>query len=157
MRLTDLSPEKRREAFLDRLRKDPNIAKAARAVGYTRQRMYQMRDEDPAFAEAWNEALLEAIDMAEGEVYRRGVKGTLKPVYQGGAKVGTIREYSDTLLIFLLKAHKPEKYRETSRQELTGPDGGPIQTQGQVIVYIPDNNRDTPAGGAADEVPGESG
>lgn len=36
-----------------------------------------------------------------------------------------IREFSDTLAIFLLKAHKPEKYRE--RYEHTGPGGGPIQ------------------------------
>lgn len=36
-----------------------------------------------------------------------------------------VREYSDTLAIFLLKAHKPEKYRE--RHEHTGPNGGPIQ------------------------------
>jgi len=26
--------------------------------------------------------------------------------------VGCIKEYSDTLLIFLLKAHRPKKYRE---------------------------------------------
>jgi hypothetical protein len=30
-------------------------------------------------------------------------------------------------LIFLLKAHRPEKYRETTRQEISGPGGGPVQ------------------------------
>ena len=36
-----------------------------------------------------------------------------------------IREYSDALLIALLKAFRPEKY---ARQELTGAGGGPIQS-----------------------------
>jgi hypothetical protein len=38
----------------------------------------------------------------------------------GKAQVQTIRKYSDTLAIFLLKAHDPEKYRENSKVELTG-------------------------------------
>jgi hypothetical protein len=33
-------------------------------------------------------------------------------VYYQGAQCGTIREYSDTLLIFLLKAKRPEEFRE---------------------------------------------
>ena len=37
-----------------------------------------------------------------------------------------VREYSDTLLIFLLKSHRPGVYRETLRQEHSGPGGGPI-------------------------------
>lgn len=88
-----------------------------------------MRDEDPDFAAAWDEALASSLDDAEGELYRRAVKGTLKPVYQGGAKVGSIREYSDTLLIFLLKSHKPSVYRETTRNEHTGKDGEPIKME----------------------------
>jgi len=35
-----------------------------------------------------------------------------KPVYHGGKRVGFIREYSDVLLIFLLKGLRPAKYRE---------------------------------------------
>lgn len=38
----------------------------------------------------------------------------------GNHKVAAVREYSDTLAIFLLKAHNPEKYRETSKVELSG-------------------------------------
>lgn len=39
---------------------------------------------------------------------------------QGNHKVAAVREYSDTLAIFLLKAHAPEKYRENSKVELSG-------------------------------------
>lgn len=53
----------------------------------------------------------------------------LEPVLdeQGNHKVAAVREYSDTLAIFLLKAHDPERYRENSRMELTGANGGPVQ------------------------------
>lgn len=39
---------------------------------------------------------------------------------QGNHKVAAVRKYSDTLAIFLLKAHNPERYRENSRVELAG-------------------------------------
>ena len=38
----------------------------------------------------------------------------------GNHKVAAVREYSDTLAIFLLKAHDPDKYRENSKVELSG-------------------------------------
>lgn len=120
---------------MQKLSKSPNVSAAARAAKVSRQWAYQMREEDPDFAAAWDEALQISLDDAEGELYRRAVKGTLKPVFQGGEKVGSVREYSDTLLIFLLKAHKPDVYRETTRNEHTGKDGGPIQ---QVVSHQQD-------------------
>lgn len=130
---TNLTPEKRKELFLEQLRKEPNITVAAHAAGYSREYVYDLRQNDEVFAEAWKEALEESVDLAESEMHRRAFKGTIKPVYQGGAKVGAIREYSDTLAIFLMKAHRPEKYRETIRQEHTGKDGQPMQ-----ILYVND-------------------
>ena len=38
----------------------------------------------------------------------------------GKHMVASVRKYSDTLAIFLLKAHNPEKYRENSKVELAG-------------------------------------
>lgn len=38
----------------------------------------------------------------------------------GEQKVAAVRKYSDTLAIFLLKAHNPDKYRENSKLELSG-------------------------------------
>jgi hypothetical protein len=40
--------------------------------------------------------------------------------------VTTVREYADTLLIFLLKGRRPEKY---AHFEVTGRGGGPVQLQ----------------------------
>jgi len=40
-----------------------------------------------------------------------------------------VRKFSDLLLIFLLKAHRPAKFRETTRHELTGAEGGAIDVR----------------------------
>jgi hypothetical protein len=70
--------------------------------------------------------------MIEDALWERGVKGILRPVYQGGRKVGSVREYSDAAAIFLLKGRAPAKYRE--RFEHTGKDGGPMRLDGGAII-----------------------
>lgn len=102
-----------------------------------RRTVYDHRTRDENFARAWDEALEEACDLLEAEARRRGVEGIDKPVYHEGVKVDTIKQYSDTLLIFLLKGARPHKYRDNHRHEVVGKDGGPVQ----VHVYVPDNGR----------------
>src|SRR5262249_15838002 len=82
------------------------------------------RDRDPAFAAAMARALDRAIDLLEGEVFRRAHAGTEEPVFQGGKKVGQVRRYSDQLALALLRAHRP-KYRETKKLEHSRPGGAP--------------------------------
>lgn len=62
-------------------------------------------------------------DRLEREAMRRAHEGVRKPVYQGGKRVGFIQEYCDTLLIFLLKGLRPEKYREWFEHAGTGKGG----------------------------------
>lgn len=93
---------------------------ACEQANLPRQTVYQWRDANPDFAAAWEEALEHGAEAMEDEARRRGVDGTQKPVYQGGKLVGHVQEYSDTLLIFLLKGRKPEKYRENSHIEHSG-------------------------------------
>ena len=56
----------------------------------------------------------------EDEATRRAAEGVDEPVFHQGAQVGTIRKYSDTLAIFLLKGAMPEKYRDNAKLELSG-------------------------------------
>lgn len=58
---------------------------------------------------------------------RRAREGVDEPVFYQGDECGSVRKYSDTLAIFLLKGAMPEKYRENTRMELTGANGGPVQ------------------------------
>jgi hypothetical protein len=68
----------------------------------------------------------DAIDELTGEKYIP----QLAPVQRnpdGTPKMATVKKYSDTLLIFTLKAHAPAKYRDNQSIELTGKDGGAVQ------------------------------
>ena len=113
-------PEADKAAFLDTLRDTCTIAKAVRAIGISRRQAYDLRSADPEFASGWENALDEGVDGLEFEAQRRAFEGTDDPVYQGGALVGHIRKYSDTLAMFLLKAHRPERFRERTEVKHTG-------------------------------------
>ena len=129
---TTLTPEKK-EHFLAVLRETANVTAGARAIGVGRAWMYHAgRDKDAKFAEAWDAALEEAVDALEGEARRRGFSGVDEPVHYKGERVDTIKRYSDVLLIFLLKAHRPEKFRE--KFEHSGPGGGPMQIEHLVAL-----------------------
>ena len=104
---------KKKAQFLDALALTGNVRQAAKAVGFSANRFYVHRRQDPTFAQAWEETMEQAMDtVLEPEAIRRTVEGVEKPVYHQGRQVGTVREYSDTLLIFLLKGWKSERYTE---------------------------------------------
>jgi hypothetical protein len=108
--------------FLDELRDTANVTLAARAAGVSSGTVYKHRREDVLFAERWDEAINEAVDLLEDEAHRRAFRGVKEPVFYQGAEVGYVDKYSDGLAMFLLKAHRPDKYRERSevKQELSG-------------------------------------
>ena len=84
-----------------------------------RQHAYRTRNRSKAFRRSWDEALEQAVDLLEGEARRRAT-GIKRDVWYGGAVVGTESVYSDTLLIFLLKAHRPHKFRDNVKVEHSG-------------------------------------
>jgi hypothetical protein len=106
--------------FLEVLAETSNVSAACRAVNVGRTTAYDHRNSNPGFAAAWDEAVETGTDALELEARRRAMSGCEKPVYQGGQLVGMVKEYSDTLMIVLLKAHRPEKYRERSQVEHSG-------------------------------------
>lgn len=120
-----LTPEKL-SAFCAALAETGQVSKACAAVDISRQTAYGWREDLPEFAEAWDRALKISTTVLEDEAVRRGHDGWDEPVWHQGVQCGTVRKYSDTMLIFTLKARDP-KYRDNSRLELTGADGGPVQ------------------------------
>lgn len=67
----------------------------------------------------------EAIDPLTDEKYIPAL-APVKRNPDGSPHFATVKKYSDTLLIFTLKAHDP-KYRDKQNIELTGKDGAAIQ------------------------------
>lgn len=119
MKRGKLTPEKR-GAFLAALEQTGNVTRSAELVGADRRMLYFAREDDPEFAKAWQKSLAIGIEFCEDEVRRRAFEGYEKPVFQGGNLVGAVREYSDTLAIFLLKGAKPDVYRERQDVNVSG-------------------------------------
>jgi transposase-like protein len=103
-----------------------SITRACQAIDVTRMTAYRWRDDDQAFAKDWEAAKAAGLDALEDEALRRAYEGYDKPIVHQGIITDTVKEYSDTLAIFLLKGGKPEKYRDNARMELTGANGGPL-------------------------------
>lgn len=97
-----------------------NVTRACEAIDVARLTAYRWRNADADFAALWDEAKTVGIEGLEDEAARRAFEGTEDAVYHQGIVCGTVRKYSDTLAIFLLKGAKPEKYRERQDVNVTG-------------------------------------
>ena len=92
-----------------RSRTAPTLPKACEIADIARTTFYEWIKDDPEFKAAYEAAREEAVQVLEDEAIKRATIGG-----------------SDTLLIFLLKAARPQKYRDYVRQEISGPNGGQV-------------------------------
>jgi hypothetical protein len=104
--------------------------RAAGVAGITRARAYQVRKKDLDFAAAWDESEERAADALEAEAWRRAVAGVPEPLVSAGRVMRdedgqplAIRRYSDNLLLALLKARRPEKFKDRAVVEHDIADG----------------------------------
>ncbi len=114
---------KKEADFLAILSNGSSVQAAVQAIGCSRSNAYKRRQNDPEFAAQWDAAIEAGSDLLEDEAKRRAHEGVLEPVYYQGQEVGQVRKYSDTLLMFMLKARRPDKFKERKEQQLTGKDG----------------------------------
>lgn len=136
--------QKAKALFLKCLAETGNISKSAEAAGKSRSAFYALRENDAAFSADWNCALEIGTDALEDEAIRRGLEGIEKPVYQSKTLVGHVREYSDRMLVMMLKARRPEKFADTqSARDAAKGEGASDDTR--IHIYLPDNGRDTPS------------
>jgi hypothetical protein len=110
------TPEKK-AAFLDALAEGASVTKAASAAGLGRTAAYAWREDDEGFKAEWDSAVEAGTDVMEDEALRRAVNGVSKPVFHKGTACGYVQEYSDTLMIFMLKARRPDKYKDRAAVE----------------------------------------
>ena len=130
------------KGFLSALSETGVVRSACDAAGIERSTAYDLRRADDTFAAEWDEALENAADLLEQEARRRAHKGIQRMKFDRGKPImvpvlsaeGLVlrdkngdpemvpyveHEYSDVLMMFLLKAARPEKYRERSETKHT--------------------------------------
>ena len=125
--------------FFKALTEIPNIAYGLRKAHVSRVTIFYHCKRSAAFKARMDEALKTGIEGLEEECWKRAHDGVARGVWRNDAegnpmRVETIKEYSDTLAICLLKAHVPEKYRERSETALTGANGEPLAVLGLKIT-----------------------
>jgi len=96
--------------FLAKMRATGNVYLSCEAAGIPRSTAYYWRNKYKTFSDEWDAAKEDAVDKLDAEAWRRATTGQ-----------------SDRLLMFLLKAHKPEVYSPVRRIEHSGTgEGGAI-------------------------------
>ena len=92
------TPTRRRpdwtKRFIEVFAATGNVRLAASAAGVSRDAPYKRAQVSSSFAGAWLQAREDAVDILEAEARRRALST------------------SDTLLMFLLKSDRPDRYRE---------------------------------------------
>ena len=86
--------ETTRERFLAKLSETGNVTETCALTNINRPTVYAWRNSDESFARAWDAALELGADAMEDEARRRALAG------------------SDALMVFMLRALRPERYRE---------------------------------------------
>jgi hypothetical protein len=121
--------DERVELFLAALSLGGTVTAAAEKANIGRRTVYDWKESDPEFAALFEDAYQRGIAVLEEEAVRRAYHGTERPIFQKGVQVGSIKEFSDSLLMFLLKSRDP-RFRDKATVEMTGAGGGPIKTEG---------------------------
>ena len=103
--------DKAKSHFIQVLSETGNVTAACQQCSVARSTAYYWRNNDQSFAEAWENAISESTDRLALEARRRALDGVEEIRYFKGEPVGTIRRYSDALLMFLLRAYRPGIYR----------------------------------------------
>ncbi len=96
----EMSTEELKRRFLEAYERYGTVTSACRIVELSRDSPYRWRQQDPEFNEAFENSRNVVADDLEQEALRRAHDG------------------SDLLLIFMLKALRPDKYRERFQADL---------------------------------------
>ena len=85
--------DRQKKRFIAALTAQGTVYHAAQAAGISRQTAYRWQRDDPEFADAWDEAIENAVDVVESVIYQKALSGDV------------------IAAIFYLKAQRP-KFRD---------------------------------------------
>jgi hypothetical protein len=95
----------KRAIFLGELAQTMNVLQASRVAAVSSKSAYALRRRDPAFAEAWREALAEAYDKVEALLVQRAILGLSTEPTEAG-EIGKLQGLSERGLLGLLGHHR---------------------------------------------------
>jgi hypothetical protein len=87
-----------------------SVRQACRASGLGRVEMAALRTRIPKFDQAYHDVFEDVTDKLEEAGIKRAVEGVKEDVYYQGEKCGDRTNYSDSILLAMLKSRRPEVY-----------------------------------------------
>ncbi len=130
-----------RKRFCAALRQCPNIKRACEAAGVSRSFAYAHRARSATFRAQWQTALLEGVEELEAQAWQMAMRTESTRVKiietdSHGKKIirETIQAECPSLMIFLLKAHLPEKYCDSFKGQIRVQDDGAIKVETDVAL-----------------------
>lgn len=103
------------ESFFLHLGRTGSVTLAAERSGLRRPTLYKMRANDEWIAKRWQRALDLGVERLQDDAMRRALDGVERPVWRNGEQVGTVQQYDNRLLQFLLRSHRPEIYGDRGK------------------------------------------
>ncbi len=113
-------PAAKVNAFFHHLGRTGSVTVAANRAQLRRSTLYERRQDDEAFAERWARALDLGVERLQDNAMNRALNGTPKPIWRNGQEVGSVRQFDNRLLQFLLKAHRPDLYGDRGKAAAPG-------------------------------------
>lgn len=133
---SDVEKAQIKKEFLEHLVETGGNRKlSAEKVRVSTKTMYSWRREDTIFAEEWDICEEMGVDSLEDEAVRRGHDGVEEDIYYKGEIVGQKTNYSDAVLMFLLKGKRRERYGDSKHVTLEGGDK-PLKTESTITASI---------------------
>ena len=103
----------KQKALLAAFREVGMVRLACDVAKVGRSSHYRWLEGDAEYRKAFDMVKKDAADILEDEAVRRAIDGVERPTgWYKGKPGGYVREYSDNLLMFLLKWIKPDKYKD---------------------------------------------
>ncbi|WP_374944480.1 hypothetical protein [Sphingomonas sp.] len=106
-------------AFIEALADTGLVSAACEAVDMSVASAYRLRRAagSGGFRSAWDDATAHAAARLTDVAFTRAIEGTDIPVFdRDGCRIGAKRQYSDRLLMFLLRAYRPEVFRHANQE-----------------------------------------
>lgn len=122
------TPAKQR-LFIETLADTASPKQAAEAVGMTPSSAYKLRRSPggEGFAAAWDAAVHQGAKRLVDIALERAVDGVEEPVFDRDGHVIHLKtRYNDRLLMFLIRAHLPDRYQHAHRDRRPPGDPAPV-------------------------------
>lgn len=105
------------DLFFEGICRTNNITQVCLELNLSKPVIYAMKAQDPDFRKRLSMAQTIGIDSWEDEAARRAFGGTDRKVFHQGIQIDTVKDYSDSIAIAMLKGAKPERYATRTNNE----------------------------------------